>query len=117
MPTAQPIDSLISALEAITGALEAHTAAMNYAGTDEFNIHTFGRHPFDDSACDALHELAARIEGVSNDLRSVDEERQSYDALAPRQQTSRTMEFEELSHDAQASSRQEVTSERGQDGR
>ena len=44
----RPIGSLISALETITSELEKHTADMNYPGTDEFNVHTFHRHPFDD---------------------------------------------------------------------
>ena len=39
------IDSLISALEKITGDLEKHTADMNYAGTEEFNVHTFPATP------------------------------------------------------------------------
>jgi hypothetical protein len=111
--TPATIDTLISSLETITGALEKHTAAMNYTGTDEFNVHTFGRHPFDDSASDALHGLSQRIEAVSNDLYGVADERQSYEALTTRQQHSRTVEFEELAHDAQASSRRDVTWDRG----
>jgi hypothetical protein len=113
VPLPATIDSLISTLQTITGALEKHTAAMNYSGTDEFNIHTFGRHPFNANGSDVLHDLSQRIEGVSNDLRSVEEERQSYEALTPRQQKSRTVEFEELAHDAQASSQRDVTWERG----
>ncbi len=111
--TPATIDTLISALETITDALEKHTAAMNYPGTDEFNVHTFGRHPFDDSACDALRGLSQRIEAVSNDLYGVEDERQSYEALTAGQQRSRTVEFEERAHDAQASSRRAVTWERG----
>ena len=107
------IASLISALETITGALEKHTTAMNYPGTDEFNVHTFGRHPFDDSAYEVLHDLTRRIEQVSNDLCSAEEERQSYDALTSRQQKARTVEFEELAHDAQASAVRGVKWERG----
>ena len=112
-PLPTTIGSLITALETITGALEKHTAAMNYPGTDEFNVHTFGRHPFDDSASEVLHDLTQRIEGVSNDLCSAEEERQNYEALTPRQQKSRTVEFEELAHDAQASAMGDVKWERG----
>lgn len=107
------IGSLISALETITRALEKHTAAMNYPGTDEFNVHTFGRHPFDDNAYEVLHDLTQRIEEVSNDLCSVEEERQSYEVLTPQQQKSRTVEFEELAHDAQASAVRDAKWERG----
>ncbi len=113
VPRPGTIGSLISALETITGALEKHTAAMNYAGTDEFNVHTFGRHPFDDSAYEVLHDLTQRIEDVSNDLCSAEEERQSYEALTLRQQKSRTVEFEELAHDAQASAVRDLKWERG----
>ena len=87
---------MISALERITGELEKHTADMNYAGTDEFNVHTFSRHPFDDSAYDVLQDLSQRIERISNDLCSAEDERQSYASLTPRQQESRTAEFEEM---------------------
>jgi hypothetical protein len=107
------IDSLISALERITGELEKHTADMNYAGTDEFNVHTFSRHPFDDGAYDALHGLTQRIEGVGNDLCSAEDEAQSYAALTSRQQGSRTAEFEAMAHHAQASASQEDEWKRG----
>jgi hypothetical protein len=103
VPLPTTIGELISTLEAITGELEKHTAAMNYSGTDEFNVHTFDRHPFDDSASEVLHDLTERIEGVSNDLCSAEEERQTYEALTPRQKKLRTVEFEEMAHDAQAS--------------
>ncbi len=75
LPTAT-IDSLICALETITGELEKHTGDMNYAGTDEFNVHTFSRHPFGAYAYDVLHDLNRRIERVKNDLCSAEEERQ-----------------------------------------
>jgi hypothetical protein len=104
---------LISALETITAALEKHTTAMNYAGTDEFNVHTFDHHPFDDTAYEVLHDLTQRIEEVSNDLCSAEDERHIYEALTPRQQKSRTVEFEELAHDAQASAVRDVIWERG----
>jgi hypothetical protein len=68
VPAPATIGSLISALNAITCELEKHTADMNYAGTDEFNVHTFHRHPFDGNAYEVLHGLTERIEGVSNDL-------------------------------------------------
>lgn len=95
------IDALISALEHITGELEKHTADMNYTGTEEFNVHTFSRHPFDKHTYDALHDLNRRLERVRNDLCSVDDERQDYDALTLGQQKSRTAEFEELAQAAE----------------
>ena len=104
---------MISALERITGELEKHTADMNYAGTDEFNVHTFSRHPFDDSAYDVLQDLSQRIERISNDLCSAEDERQSYASLTPRQQESRTAEFEEMAHEAQAGAEQEAEWKRG----
>ena len=107
------IGSLISALQTITGELEKHTADMNYPGTDEFNVHTFDRHPFDDSAYEVLHDLTQRMEGVSNDLYSAEEERQSYEALTPRQKKSRTVELEEIAHEAQASAGREAEWEWG----
>jgi hypothetical protein len=110
---APTIDSLISALERITGDLEKHTAAMNYAGTDEFNVHTFSHHPFDDGAYDVLHGLTQRIEGVGNDLCSAEDERHSYAALNSRQQRSRTAEFETMAHEAQMSAAQEAEWKRG----
>ena len=113
VPRPATIGSLISALETITGALEKHTADMNYPGTDEFNIHTFHRHPFDDNAYEVLHDLTQRMEGVSNDLCSAEEERQIYEALTPRQQKSRTVELEEIAHDAQASAGRDAEWERG----
>ena len=113
VPRPATIGSLISALETITGALEKHTADMNYPSTDEFNIHTFHRHPFDDNAYEVLHDLTQRMEGVSNDLCSAEEERQIYEALTPRQQQSRTVELEGIAHDAQASAGRDAEWERG----
>ena len=112
-PRPATISLLIAAMETTVAALEKHTAAMNYPGTDEFNIHTFDRHPFQDSAYERLHDLAQRVEEVSNDLYSAEDERQTYEALTPRQQKSRTEEFEELSRDAQASASRDVKWERG----
>ena len=106
------IGSLISTLEAITSELEKHVADMNYSGTDEFNVHTFARHPFDDKAHDLIHDLAQRIEQVSNDLYSAQEERQTYAALTLQQKEARTLEFEEMAEDAQANAAQEAESER-----
>ena len=107
------IGSLIAALETVTGELEKHTADMNYPGTDEFNVHTFHRHPFDDNAYEVLHDLTQRMEGVSNDLCSAEEERQIYEALTPRQKKSRTVELEEIAHEAQASAGRDAEWERG----
>ena len=94
------INTLISALEKITGELEKHTADMNYTGTEEFNVHTFSRHPFGEDTYDALHNLNRRIERVKNDLCSVDDERQDFQTLTLGQQKSRTAEFEELAQAA-----------------
>jgi hypothetical protein len=113
--TASPpatIGSLIATLEAITGELEKHTADMNYSGTDEFNVHTFARHPFDDTAYEVIHDLAQRMEQVSDDLYSVEEERESYVALTLQQKKARTLEFEEMAEDAQASAEREAEFER-----
>ena len=106
------IDSLISALEKITGDLEKHTADMNYAGTEEFNVHTFSGHPFGAHTYDALHDLNRRIERVKNDLCSVEDERHTYAALTVGQQRSRTTEFEELAQDAQSSAEQPTDTKR-----
>jgi hypothetical protein len=113
VPAPATIGSLISALNAITCELEKHTADMNYAGTDEFNVHTFHRHPFDGNAYEVLHGLTERIEGVSNDLCSAEDERHTYEALTARQQRSRTVEFEEMALDAQASAGRNAEWERG----
>jgi hypothetical protein len=107
------IGSLISTLATITGELEKHTADMYYPDTDEFNIHTFGRHPFDDSAYEVLHDLTLRIEGVSNDLYSAEEERQSYAALTGQQKKARTLELDQIAEDAHASARRDTELERG----
>jgi hypothetical protein len=113
VPVAATIGSLISESDRITSELEKHTADMNYPGTDEFNAHTFPRHPFDDSAYEVLHDLAERMEQVSNDLYSAEEERQSYAALTPQQKTARTQELEEIAEDAEASAGRETEWERG----
>jgi len=107
------IGSLISELRRIISELEKHTADINYAGTDEFDAHKFPSHPFDDSAYKVLHDLAERMEEVSNDLYGAAEERQSYAALTPRQKRARTLELEEIAEDAQASEGREAEWERG----
>jgi hypothetical protein len=113
----ETIESLISTLEAITSELEKHIAEMNYSGTDEFNVHTFARHPFDDKAHEVIHDLAQRIEQVSNDLYSAQEERHSYGALTVQQKEERTLELEEMAEDAQADAAREAESERSAAGR
>ena len=71
------IGSLIAALDAITGELEKHISDMNYPGTDEFNVHTFHRHPFADDAYEVLQDLTQRMAGVSNDLCGAEDERRN----------------------------------------
>jgi hypothetical protein len=102
VPAAATIGSLISTLQRITSGLEKHTAAMNYPGTDEFNVHTFVSHQFDGSASKVLHDLTQRLVGVSNDLYSAEEERQCFGALTLQQRKARTLQFEEIAEDAQA---------------
>jgi hypothetical protein len=108
---------LISALERITSELERHTANMNFPGTDEFNVHTFPRHPFDHNAYEALHDLTERLEEVSNDLYSAGEERQSYAALTPQQKKARTLELKEMAEEGQAIAEREAEWERGSTAR
>ena len=107
------IGSLVSELKRIISELEKHTSDMNYPGTDEFNAHTFPRHPFDNSAYKVLHDLAERMEQASNDLYSAEEERQSYAARTPRQKRARTHELEEMAEDAEASEGREAEWVRG----
>jgi hypothetical protein len=111
------IRALVGELDGIISALEKHVADMNYTGTDEFNAHTFGRHPFDNGAYKVLHDLAERVEQVSNDLYGAEEERQSYGALTAQQQTARTRELEEMTEDARASQRKDAEWERGAQAR
>lgn len=112
-PIPATIGSLISVLETIVGELEKHTADMNYSGTDEFNVHTFPHHPFDDSAYEVLHDLTERMQEVSNDLCSAEEERRSYSALTLRQKKSRTVELEHIAEDTQASATHAAEWDRG----
>jgi hypothetical protein len=102
------IGSLISKLEMLTSELQTHTAAMNYTGTDEFNVHTFDRHEFDRDASKTLHDLSQRLEDVSNDLYSAEEERKSFATLTLPQKKARTLAFEEGSEDAQAGARRDA---------
>jgi hypothetical protein len=113
VPVRATIGSLVSELKRILSELEKHTADINYAGTDEFNAQKFPGHPFDDSAYKVLHDLAERMEEVSNDLYGAAEERQSYAALTPRQKRARTLELEEIAEDAEASEGREADWERG----
>lgn len=101
-PSSAAIGSLVGELERIIGALEQHVGEMNYAGTDEFNAGTFSRHPFNDNACDVLHDLADRAQQLSDDLYSIEQERQSYAAMSKQQQLARTEELQQITKDAQA---------------
>ena len=83
---------MVCDLATIIAALEKHVADMNYPGTDEFNVHTFPGHPFDDGVYQVLHDLAERVQQLSNDLYSTEQERRSYAALTRQQQTARTLE-------------------------
>lgn len=112
-PAPATIRALIADLDGIISALENHIADMSYPGTDVFNVHTFGRHPFADDAYRALHLFAERVEHVSNDLYSAGEERRGYATLSPEQQTARTRELEEMAGDARASQAKDAGSQRG----
>jgi ADP-ribosylglycohydrolase len=96
---------LIGDLAATISALETHVAEMNYAGTDDFNAHTFASHRFQNGAYRVLHDLAHRVQQLSNDLDSAEQERRSYAALSPRQQTARTQQLEQATQDAEADQR------------
>ncbi len=89
----------------IISALEKHVADMNYCGTDEFNAHSFPSHPFDDGAYQILYDLAERVQQLSNDLYSTEQERGSYAALTPAEQTERTHELKQATEDAKAEQR------------
>lgn len=90
------IDALISSMQASVEALEAHIAAMNYPGTDEFDAHTITTHPFDEQASELLGELGRRVQQLSDDLYSAGQEQRSFSALDPAQRSARTGELEEL---------------------
>jgi hypothetical protein len=95
-------------LAIIISALEKHVADMNYCGTDEFNVHTFSRHPFDNCLYQILYDLAERVQQLGNDLYSAEQERRSYASLTPEQQTARTEELEQETKEAQAEQRTRV---------
>jgi hypothetical protein len=99
------IGSLVCDLAMIINALEKHMADMNYPGTDEFNAHTFARHPFDNGTYQILYDLAERVQQLGNDLYCTEQERRSYASLTPEQQTTRTQELEQATEDAQAEQR------------
>ena len=101
-PSPAAIGSLVCDLEGTISTLEKHVSDMNYPGTDEFNAQTFPKHPFDGDAYQALHDLADRLQQLSDDLYSAEEERRSYAALTPQQQLARTEELEQATTDAQA---------------
>jgi hypothetical protein len=104
-PAPVAIGSLICDLATIITALEKHVADMNYPGTDEFNAHTIPRHPFENDAYQVLHDLADRVQQLSNDLYSAELERRSYASLTPQQQTERTHELEQATEDAKTDQR------------
>lgn len=104
-PASVAIGSLVCDLAMIISALEKHVVGMNYPSTDEFNAHTFARHPFDNGTYQILYDLAERVQQLGNDLYSTEEERQSYAALTPAQQTERTQELEQAAEDAKAEQR------------
>lgn len=106
-PRGEPatIGSLVCDLATIISALEKHAVDMNYRGTDEFNAHTFPRHPFDNGTYQAIYDLAERVQQLGNDLYSAEQERQSYDSLTSEEQTARTQDLEQATDDAQAEQR------------
>jgi hypothetical protein len=112
-PAPVAIGSLVCDLAMIIDALEKHVADMNYRGTDEFNAHTFPRHPFDDSTYQIIYDLAERVQQLGNDLYSAEQERQSYASLTPEQQTARTQDLEQETEDAQAEQRTQVKWQQG----
>jgi len=99
------IGSLVCDLAMIIGTLEKHIGDMNYPDTDEFNAHTIRNHPFESGTYQILYELAERVHRLGNDLYSAEQERRSYAALSPEQQTSRTQELEQATEEAQAKQR------------
>lgn len=116
-PSPVAIGSLLGDLERTISALEKHVSAMNYPGTDEFNAHTFARHPFDDNAYEALHDLADRVQQLSDDLYSAAHERRSYGALTPQQQVARTEELEQVAEDAGADQSKQAEWQQGASAR
>jgi hypothetical protein len=107
-PAPVAIGSLVCDLAIIISALEKHVADMNYWGTDEFNVHTFSRHPFDNCVHEILYDLAERVQQLGNDLYSAEQERRSYASLTSEQQTARTDKLEQETNEAQAKERTRV---------
>ena len=116
-PAPVAIKSMVCDLATIIAALEKHVADMNYPGTDEFNVHTFPGHPFDDGVYQVLHDLAERVQQLSNDLYSTEQERRSYAALTRQQQTARTLELEQATEDAKADQRTRADWQQGASAR
>lgn len=116
-PPSAAIGSLVGDLENTVSTLEKHIVDMNYSGTDEFNVHTFPRHPFDDGTYQILHDLTERLEQLSNDLYSSEQERRTYGALTPQQQAARTQELEQMTEDAQADQTKQTEWQQGASAR
>jgi len=116
-PSPAAIGSLVCHLERTVSALEKHVSAMNYPGTDEFNAHTFAGHPFDDNAYQVLRDLAERVQQLSDDLYSAEQERRSYAALSPRQQMARTGELEQMTKDGRADQAKQAEWQQGASAR
>jgi hypothetical protein len=112
-PAPVAIGSLVCDLAMLTSALERHVADMNYCGTDEFNAHTFPRHPFDDDTYEILYDLAERVQQLGNDLYSAEQERRSYASLTPEQQTARTQDLEQAAEHTQAEQRSRAEWQQG----
>ncbi|MBV9321844.1 MAG: hypothetical protein JO106_18380 [Mycobacterium sp.] len=101
-PSSAGIGSLVCDLAKTINVLEKHVCDMTYPGTDEFNARTLPKHPFDDNAYQVLHDLAERVQQLSDDLYGAEQERRDYAALSPQQQLARTKELEHETKDAQA---------------
>ncbi len=96
------IGSSIGDLEKTISVLETHVSEMSYPGTDEFNVRKFSRHEFQGNAYRVLHDLAGRVQQLSDDFYSAEQERESYAALTSKQQLARTDELEKVTADAKA---------------
>ena len=101
-PPPPTIGASIRSLQTSVSELEGHIAEMNYPGTDEFSADMISRHPFDDGAYEVLHTLAGRVEQLSNDLYSAEQERRSFSGLNPREQSARVRELEQMADDVAA---------------
>jgi hypothetical protein len=116
-PSAPGIGSLVCDLQRTINVLEEHVSDMNYAGTDEFNAQAFPGHPFDDNVYHVLHDLADRVQQLSDDLYSAAQERRSYAGLSPQQQKARTDELEQETTAAQADQAQREEWQQGASAR